>query len=93
MKCRTIKAAKTAQKPRLLRIPKALRYLDNVVTEGTLRNWICAGRIPVVRIGGIICISTDVLDDLKLHGGARRDRIKATASLLPAESELMHEQL
>lgn len=78
MSCRTTKT-----RPRLLRIRKALQYLDNVVSEGTLRNWICAGRISVVRIGGVVCISTDVLDELisgdrsstnesaKLQSGAR----------------------
>ncbi len=51
-------------RPRLLRVPKAVRYLDGVIAEGTLRNMICAGRIPVVRIGRTVCVRTDVLDEL-----------------------------
>jgi hypothetical protein len=57
MKCRKVR-------PRLLRVPQAVSYLDNVVTIGTFRNWICAGRIPVVRLGRAVCVRTDVLDDL-----------------------------
>ena len=29
------------------------------IAEGTLRNMICAGRIPVVRIGRTVCVRTD----------------------------------
>jgi hypothetical protein len=47
-----------------LRIPQAVKYLDNVVTIGTFRNWICAGRVPVVRLGRAVCVRTDVLDEL-----------------------------
>lgn len=57
MKCRKVR-------PRLLRVPQAVRYLDNVVSIGTFRNWICAGRVPVVRLGRAVCVRTDVLDDL-----------------------------
>lgn len=57
MKCRKIR-------PRLLRVPQAVKYLDDVVTIGTFRNWICAGRIPVVRIGRAVCVRTDTLDAL-----------------------------
>jgi hypothetical protein len=64
MKCRTTKT-----RPRLLRVPQALRYLDNVVAPGTFRNWICAGRVPVVRLGRTVCVRTDVLDELRAGRG------------------------
>ncbi len=59
IKCRTTKT-----RPQLLRVPQAARYLDNMIAVGTLRNWICAGRIPVIRIGRNVCIKTSVLDEL-----------------------------
>jgi excisionase family DNA binding protein len=72
MKCRATKT-----RPRLLRVPQAVDYLDHVIVEGTLRNMICAGRIPVVRIGGRVCIRTDVLDDLIAgHASASRNGVE-----------------
>jgi len=68
MKCRT--------RRRLLRIPAAVRYIDNVVSLGTFRNWIWEGRIPVVRIGRNVCVRTDVLDEL-IEGRASISRKSA----------------
>ena len=48
----------------MLRIPRATEYIEHIFAEGTLRNWICAGRLPVVKIGGSVFLSTDVLDEL-----------------------------
>jgi excisionase family DNA binding protein len=61
--CRTSK-----RKRRLLRIPQAVEYLDRVIAEGTLRQWIFHGKIEVVRIGGAVCIPADALDELIERG-------------------------
>ena len=69
MKCRTTKT-----RPKLLRVPQAVRYLDNMVALGTFYNWISDGRIPVVRLGRTVCVRTDVLDELRAVGGASASR-------------------
>jgi hypothetical protein len=50
---------------RLHRIPSAVEYLNGVISEKTLRQWVWRRRIPVVRIGGAVCIAEDVLDGLR----------------------------
>ena len=51
--------------PTLYRIPQAAEYLDGVISVKTLRQWIWRRRIPVVRIGGAVCIAQHVLDAMK----------------------------
>jgi len=61
--CRTIK-----RKPRLLRIPDAVAYLDNVIKERTMRQWIFHGKIESIRVGGAVCIPVEALDALIERG-------------------------
>jgi excisionase family DNA binding protein len=61
--CRTVK-----RKPRLLRIPDAVAYLDNVIKERTMRQWIFHGKIPSVRIGAAVCVPVEALDALIAEG-------------------------
>jgi len=57
---------KTARiRSKLYRIPQAKAYLNDAISEKTLRQWIFKRRIPFVRIGGAVCISEDVLEGLK----------------------------
>jgi|HubBroStandDraft_4_1064222.scaffolds.fasta_scaffold770047_2 excisionase family DNA binding protein len=62
------KKAKQMRKPRLLRIPQAVEYLDNVVKVGTLRAWIFQGKLDTVRVGGAVCIPVEALDALIERG-------------------------
>jgi excisionase family DNA binding protein len=64
-RCRAIKLK---HKPRLLRVPQAVEYLDGCVTESTLRQWIFHRKIESVRIGGSVCIPVAVLDALIERG-------------------------
>lgn len=52
-------------KRKLLRVRAAVRYLDNVFAEKTLRQWIWLNKIETVRIGRTVCIPQDALDRLK----------------------------
>lgn len=49
---------------KLYRIPQACEYINGVLSDKTLRNWVWRGLIPVVRIGGAVCISEATLDSL-----------------------------
>ncbi len=60
--------SKRMEKPRLLRIPQAVEYLDNVVKVGTLRAWVFQGKLDSVRIGGAVCIPVAALDALIERG-------------------------
>jgi excisionase family DNA binding protein len=62
------KKAKQMRKLRLLRIPQAVEYLDNVVKVGTLRAWIFQGKLDTVRVGGAVCIPVEALDALIERG-------------------------
>jgi len=61
---------KINRKPRLLRIPQAVAYLDHVIKERTMRQWIFHGKIESVRIGGAVCIPVEALDALIERGKA-----------------------
>jgi excisionase family DNA binding protein len=52
----------------LLRIPKALAYVNGVITEKTLRQWIWERKIESVRIGRAVCIPQDSLDRIIERG-------------------------
>jgi len=69
---RRCRKTRRTQKPRLLRIPQAADYLDNVVTVGTLRAWIFQGKLDTVRVGGAVCIPVEALDRLIERGKAAR---------------------
>jgi len=64
-RCRTIKLK---HKPRLLRVPQAVEYLDGCLTESALRNWIHQRKIETVRLGGAVCIPVSALDALIERG-------------------------
>lgn len=66
------RATNRTRKPRLLRIPQAVEYLDNVVKEGTLRAWIFQGKLDAVRVGGAVCIPIEALDRLIERGKMAR---------------------
>ena len=66
-----------SRKPRLLRIPGAVDYLDNVITKGTMRQWVYHGKIASVRVNGAVCIPVEALDALIERG--RRKESKAHA--------------
>lgn len=53
---------------RLLRIPDAVEYLNQTVTASTIRGWIWRKQIEHVRIGGVVCISSDALDQMIERG-------------------------
>lgn len=53
---------------RLLRIPDAVDYLDKTVTAATIRGWIWRKEIDHVRIGGVVCIPVEALDQLIERG-------------------------
>jgi excisionase family DNA binding protein len=52
----------------LLRIPEAVKYLNSVISDKTLRGWVSKKRIEVVRIGGVVCIPVEALDRMIEHG-------------------------
>jgi excisionase family DNA binding protein len=62
------RAIKLKHKPRLLRIPQAVEYLDGCITESTLRQWIFHRKIESVRIGSSVCVPVAVLDALIERG-------------------------
>ena len=53
---------------KLFRIPAAVDYLNNVVTEKTIRQWIWRREIEVVRIGRAVCIPQAALDRMIERG-------------------------
>ena len=55
------KCRKVRQQPRK---PPKQSVVDGLLCEGTLRNWSAANRIPFVRIGGKVFVSTHTLDEL-----------------------------
>ena len=53
---------------KLFRIKQAVAYVNGVVAEKTLRDWIWRRKIAVVRVGRCVCISQDVLDKIIQRG-------------------------
>jgi excisionase family DNA binding protein len=53
---------------KLLRIKQAVAYVNGVVTEKTLRDWIWRRKIEVVRVGRCVCVSQDALDAIIQRG-------------------------
>ena len=53
---------------RLLRIKQAREYLNNVISEKTLRDWIWRKKVETVRVGRCVCICADSLDAIVAHG-------------------------
>jgi len=53
---------------KLLRIKQAVDYMNGVVTEKTLRDWIWRRKIEVVRVGRCVCVSQDALDAVIQRG-------------------------
>jgi excisionase family DNA binding protein len=52
----------------LLRIKQAREYLNNVISEKTLRDWIWRGKVETVRVGRCVCICADSLDAMVARG-------------------------
>jgi excisionase family DNA binding protein len=57
-----------ANSRKLLRIKQAVAYVNGVVTEKTLRDWIWRRKIEVVRVGRCVCVSEDALDAIIQRG-------------------------
>jgi hypothetical protein len=53
---------------RLLRIPKAVEYMNGTLTAATLRQWIWLRKIESVRIGRAVCVNADELDKIIERG-------------------------
>jgi excisionase family DNA binding protein len=53
---------------KLLRVPEAVAYLDNVVGQPAVRGWILRGEIETVRVGGRVCIPVEALDRMIERG-------------------------
>jgi len=56
------------RKIKLFRVHEAVRYLDDAITEGTMRQWIFHRRIDTVRVGGRVLVPQDALDNLVAAG-------------------------
>jgi hypothetical protein len=65
----------------LLRIPDAVKYLSSVVTERTVRGWVWKEQIETVRIGGVVCIPVEALDDMIQRGARPRSRTRTADNL------------
>lgn len=59
---------KVKSQRKLFRIPAAVDYLGGAVKAAMFRQMIWRRQIEVVRIGRIVCIPQDVLDDLIERG-------------------------
>jgi excisionase family DNA binding protein len=60
--------SKHCRKRRLLRVPAAVRYLDGIVKEPTLRSWILQKKLEFVKVGRTVAIPTSALDAIIEHG-------------------------
>jgi hypothetical protein len=60
---------KTTKSTQLLRVPEATQYLADklgqpAVTEKTMRAWISQRRIDVVKVGGMVYLTPEALDEM-----------------------------
>ena len=53
----------------LMKIDKVARRLD--VTPRTVRNWIAGGDLPAYRLGGVVRVSTEDLEEFIRQGRNR----------------------
>ncbi len=53
---------------KLLRIPQAVEYMGGVITAATLRQWIWLRKIETVRLGRVVCIPVEALDEVIERG-------------------------
>jgi len=66
---------------KLLRVPDAVAYLDNVVSQAAVRGWILRDEIETVRVGGRVCIPVEALDRMIERGTRPCRKIRARADV------------